>query len=208
MSDRGGIDIAVATPHFYPHLHSVSSFQRIVETSLNRMHEKNVERAPKLCIGAEVLLCENIDQLEGLDTLCIRGTNVLLLELPFTELSGPHFKAVRALLESGYTLVLAHIDRYLKEHPEYIFEFLDMGALAQINPAAMSAFGPKKIVTHLLETRQSIVAVGSDLHKASYSSIASFNKLKKALGTHYADIQERSAALLQNAELIDLTKKD
>jgi protein-tyrosine phosphatase len=203
-----GIDIAVATPHFYPHIYSPTEFHKMTNAALRRLSEVNIERAPKLCAGAEVLLCENIDQLEDLDLLCIRGTNILLLELPTGELSGPHFRTVRNLVESKYTIVLAHIDRYLKEHPEYIFEFLDMGALAQINPLAVAPFGPKKLIMHLLENKKSIVAVGSDLHGAKKASMTKFTKLIKGLGSHYTDIQERSAALLKNAEIFDFTKKD
>ncbi len=201
---NAGTDIAVATPHFYPHIHSVYDFIRNVDAAVSRLKEIDITKAPRLCVGAEVLLCENIDQLDGLSELCIRGTNVLLLELPTDRISDGHFKTVEAVLQGGYTVVLAHIDRYMKEHSQYIYSLLDMGALAQINPYALSAFGPKKDINSILTQSESIVAIGSDLHGSKKGALDDFVKLKKKLGEHYERISARSAELLKDARITDL----
>jgi protein-tyrosine phosphatase len=203
-----GTEIVVATPHFYPHVHNVDEFLNNVEKSLSRLYEVGIEKAPRICVGAEVLICENIEKLDGLDKLCIRGTKILLLELPSEGLSPTHLKTVETIMENGYTVVLAHIDRYIKEHEDYIKLLLEMGALAQINPYAMATFGPKKQILNILSTSESIVAVGSDLHGSSKGALDGFIKLKKRLGSHYDAINKRAAALLANAQIIDLTKKD
>ncbi|MBE6577285.1 MAG: hypothetical protein E7653_04025 [Ruminococcaceae bacterium] len=206
MMREVGTDIAVATPHFYPHLHNVSEFSENVNAALARLKQVGAEKAPLLCIGAEVLLCENIDQLEGLSELCVRGTKTLLLELPSDDMNPGHYKTVEAILNSGYVVVLAHIDRYLKAHPEYVYPLLDMGALAQINPFALSTFGPKKHINQILADSESIVAIGSDLHGSKKGSLKDFSRLKKRLGEHYGNILARSNDLLSGAEMIDLTK--
>ncbi len=207
MMCDAGTDIAVATPHFYPHIHNnVSEFTVNVNAALSRLHQVGIEKAPLLCVGAEVLLCENIDQLEGLSELCVRGTKILLLELPSDDMSDGHYKTVETIINSGYTVVLAHIDRYLKAHPEYIYPLLDMGALAQINPYALSTFGPKKHINHILTDTDSIVAIGSDLHGSKKGSLNDFSKLKKRLEAYYDKILSRSNDLLRGAEMIDFTK--
>jgi protein-tyrosine phosphatase len=105
-----GTEIVVATPHFYPHVHNVDEFLNNVEKSLSRLYEVGIEKAPRICVGAEVLICENIEKLDGLDKLCIRGTKILLLELPSEGLSPTHLKTVETIMENGYTVVPEHYD--------------------------------------------------------------------------------------------------
>ncbi len=208
MMREAQTDIVVATPHFYPHIHNVLDFEANVDRAIARLKQRDVEKAPLICVGAEVLLCENIDQLNGLDKLCIRGTDILLLELPLEDFNDKLFKTVEAVMENGYTVVLAHIDRYIKKEPEFIFSILEEGALAQINPYALSTFGPKKHIQRLLSSTESIVAIGSDLHGSNKNALDDFSKLKKRLGDHYGKIMARSNELLKNAKKIDITKKD
>ena len=208
MMRDAGTDIAVATPHFYPHVHNISEFEELVDSALLRLGQLDIQKAPLLCVGAEVLLCENMHQLDCLGKLCIRGTNVLFLELPTEDLNIGYYKTVEAIMEAGYTVVLAHIDRYLKKNSNFVCSILNDGALAQINPYALSMLGPKKRINSILSETESIVAIGSDLHGANAHALDDFLKFKKRLGNNYAEINARANKLLENAELIDFTKKD
>lgn len=194
-----GTELAVASPHFYPHVHTVEDFLSKRDSALELLI-KNKQKID-LCLGAEVLLCKNLDGLEGLDRLCIKGTRVLLVELPLRPLKQEYFDTAEAIIESGYTIVLAHIDRYLKKYSESIKTLLKMGALAQINADALYSVGMRKRIFDILETSDCICALGSDLHGVDTRLYKKFANSERLLGEHYQKIMSRSRGLLQNAEI-------
>jgi protein-tyrosine phosphatase len=202
LMKSAGTQIAVATPHFYPHVHKADTFSERVDASVRLLRSSEIKNAPQLAIGAEVLLCENLDTMDGLSELCIRGTKVLLLELPTEKLRDGHFDTVETLLANGYTVVLAHIDRYIKNYGNDIQELLGMGALAQVNAQALSSHKmSKKIKEHVRSNH--VCALGSDLHGVDKALYRHFTKLPKRLGADYGAIMDRAAKLLYDAVLVD-----
>ena len=83
MAAVAGIRTVCATPHFYPHKESAESFLRRREECAQLLRAHLPEQAPQICLGAEVLICDGMERLEGLHRLCREGTNELLLEMPF-----------------------------------------------------------------------------------------------------------------------------
>lgn len=204
MSDAG-TTVAVATPHFYPHVHKSEAFRENTDLALSKISSQNLSCAPSLCVGAEVLLCEGLENMEALPLLCIRGTKVLLLELPTHRLKNGHFDTVEAILSNGYTVLLAHIDRYLKDNQDDIDTLLSMGALAQINADALLSHSSLKKITKYLERTDSICAIGSDLHGARVSDYNAFLKAQRILKEHYETVMQRSDKLLADAEKFRFT---
>jgi protein-tyrosine phosphatase len=194
--------IAVATPHFYPHIHKTDSFNTRVSRAISQIKEITRSDFPKLCVGAEVLLCEGLDSMNELHSLCIRGTHCLLIELPTHSLRRGHFDAIEAMLSDGYTVVLAHIDRYVKICGDDVDTLLSMGALAQINADALFHLSALKKINKYLETSDCICALGSDLHGAKPNAYNNFAKAPKALKEHYEVIMQRAKKLLFEAETI------
>ena len=200
-----GTDIAIATSHFYPHEHNPDDFITSVDSAVSRIKEANITDAPKLIVGAEVLLFPNLHKMQGFNKLCIQGTNVIILELPLTSLSNVHLDTVEAIINSGYTVVLAHIDRYLKSFSDNIDTLLSMGALAQINAYSLASGATRRRILSYLESTDRICAIGSDLHGADISNYKKFIKAAKILKEHYPIIMERSRMLLSKANVITLT---
>ena len=199
MIQTYGVDTLVATPHFYPERHRVDSFVERIDHAASLLREQQIPFVSKLCLGAEVLYYENIDRMEGLEQLCIRGTNVLLLELPFDRWGRGVFDTVEALLRR-YTVVLAHIDRYLPQSAS-IQTLLEMGAMAQVNAESLFSFGARrKLVPFIREG--AVVALGSDLHNVDEKSYIKFTTAEKHLKSLHGEIMERSVTLLKNAENI------
>ena len=194
-----GVDTVVATPHFYPNRHRIEDHLRKIASSAEKLAERPV-KTPRICLGAEVLHCDGLENMEGLDRLCIRGTKVLLLELPMSEWNGDLFDTVDALAHS-YTVVLAHIDRYVRGHAREIEELLSMGALAQINTDVFSYFGERRRIAPFLESER-LVAFGSDLHNADHKTYQRFLAAKKRLDPVWDDVMLRTARLLETAESI------
>ncbi len=195
---KAGVDTVVATPHFYPNRHTVDYLTRKIECSLEEILEADADR-PKIALGAEVLYCEQMENLEDLDNLCIRGTNILLLELPLDVWDENLFSTVRKLLKK-YTVVLAHIDRYIDFQQNEIAELLDMGALAQINAASLFSISTRKRLLPFIMDEQ-ISALGTDLHRVDKKTVKRFSEAYKKLGIEYEPIMERTNELIKDAIL-------
>ena len=83
MAAAAGIRTVCATPHFYPHKESIPSFLQRRAESARLLRESLTADAPQLRLGAEVLICDGMERLDGLSRLCREETDELLLEMPF-----------------------------------------------------------------------------------------------------------------------------
>ena len=169
-----GVTSIVATPHFYPHKHKVKEFldrRASALAELRSAYSGNVD----VILGAEVLLCENINKLPDVDKLCIEGTRAILLELPFSSFKHTYCETVEALISDGFKIILAHADRY---DAKIIESLVDMGVYIQLNASALSNLFIKKHIRSWLD-RGLVVAIGSDIHMLDKKAYPSFKKAFK-----------------------------
>ena len=197
LMNNAGVDTVVLTPHFYPNFHTVDTFHETVDASL-RVLTSSIEDRPRVCVGAEVLYYDGIERMEGLETLCIKGTNILMLELPMMEWSKKMINEIKRLA-GEYTLLLAHVDRYVVDHKLEIATLLSAGAYAQINSSSMFHCSIRRELMSFIDGGQ-IYAIGSDIHGTGKKSYARFVKAERRLGERYAIIMESASKLLENAE--------
>ncbi len=199
----GGVGTIVATPHFYPHVHNVEDFLSSVNTAAERLAALKEEyQGLRVCLGAEVLVCDMLDKMPSLESLCIRGTKVLLLEMPSSGGWSRYLQSVENILGGGYTVVLAHIDRYMRHYEAEIENLLRLGAKAQINADSLASFFLRRRLMPYIESG-AVCAVGSDLHGADKRGYKSFVEAEKKIGTeNFEMIQKFSAELLQSADSI------
>ena len=96
------------------------------------------EQAPQICLGAEVLICDGMERLDGLHRLCREGTNELLLEMPFYAWPAFVRDTLYHLLDlQDIQIVLAHAERYLAA---------DIGQLARDGvPLQLKAAAPQTL---------------------------------------------------------------
>ncbi len=190
FAKNAGVTRIIATPHFYPHRHSVEKFLLRREKSYMMLKDSGLlDDAPRVRLGSEVLLCENLHKLPGLSDLCIYGTNVILLELPFLDISDNHVKTVSKIMDMGLDVVLAHADKYERADIE---RFIYIGARLQVNADAFSSFFFKK--PHLFDwiDRGDVVCLGSDIHGKNKTAYKFFSKAKKKIGNDLSYICEKS----------------
>lgn len=204
LMHKYNVQTVVATPHFYPHVHRVDRFVDNVNNAVCELSQAGIHLPINVAIGTEVLLCNGLDQMDGLERLCIRGTNTLLLELPVKPLKQDGLDTVERIMSKGLTIVLAHIDRYLRINPQDIDELLSMGALAQINASGLTSHGRRKRLAPYIENKKHICAIGSDLHGNDKRQYKPFCKSQKILGERFDEIMCRAEKLLSGAEMIDL----
>ena len=145
-----------------------------------------------------MLVCNDIHKMEGLERLCIEGTNVILLEMPFTAWNEGLYETVLAVRDMGLSPVLAHIERYPLENVRLL---LDSGIPAQINPGAMEGLLFSRPYKRELNAGR-IVAIGSDLHGSSPKSARRFTRLIKRLGDRAPNVYNATAKLLEGAEAL------
>ena len=167
LAQRCGVCRIVASPHFYAHKESVGSFIERRNWAYEMLKNELPEEMT-VALGAEVLLCDNMENLPGLELLTIGSSNVILLELPYGEITEAHFCTVSELISKGYKVVIAHAERY---NPLHIDELCQLGAKLQLNADAISPrfFKPSAVKQWLASGV--VCSIGSDIHglgKKSY----------------------------------------
>ena len=180
-----GVNRIILTPHYYPHRENPDAFIARREKCYQKLQELLTPDSPDVRLGAEVLICDNIDEIPMLDDLCIRGSKILLLELPFTDFSPTYVNSVKYLVSAGYNVVLAHADRY---DPKNIDQLLDVGAKIQLNADSLAVLFLKKHIKKWLE-RGAVCALGSDIHGADKKAYARFVKAIHKLGKHSDEVK-------------------
>ncbi|MBE6693467.1 MAG: hypothetical protein E7589_01725 [Ruminococcaceae bacterium] len=195
---RAGVDTVCATSHFYPNAALASDFLAKRESSFEKLVcEMGDNARPRIILGAEVLICEGLENMDELSSLCLEGTNLLLLELPLgaSSVSEAMYETALAIRDKGITPVLAHVDRY---PPQLIRPLLDRGIYAQINATAMfGLFRPKHIDEWIGDGH--VIALGSDYHFGVDKGVECFERLCEKRAELTFDIFRRTRELLQNA---------
>ena len=178
MARQSGVDCIVATPHFYPAEQDVASFLERREGSYRHLKKSLPEDAPRIIRGAEVLICDSIEKLPRIKDLCIEGTNVLLLELPFTDFDIKYKTSVQELLKQGINTVIAHADRYDKKNIDLL---ISAGAKVQLNANSLVGLFAKKHLIAWIDTG-AVVALGSDIHEKNKKAYKDFSAALKKIG--------------------------
>lgn len=160
-----GVRTVIATPHFYADADSVEAFLKKRERSFEALSARLGKGAPRIIPGAEVCYYPGISNLEGLERLCIQGTDLLLLEMPMAKWTEPTLKEVVELsCSGGFTVIIAHIDRYMGLQDEAVIRKMsEAGILMQINASCFQGFFDRRKAFRLLSS--GIVRfIGSDCH--------------------------------------------
>ena len=111
--EQGRVDTVCATPHFYADREAPRSFLRRRRESFERLAEARPDGGPRLLLGAEVHYFDGVSRAEELPLLCLEGTKLLLLEMPFVPWTDRMLGQVGEILQRGVRPVAAHLERYL-----------------------------------------------------------------------------------------------
>lgn len=175
MEQAMGVSHIYATPHFYAHRRSVESFLERRNRALAKTREllDKKPELPKVTAGAEVYYFTGIGRAKQLENLCIEGTDMLLLELPFTQWHRDIAEDIGELMDKrGLQIILAHLERYeIFQKDRYAWDritnmsltiqlncedIIDSGSLFRRNPM-------HKTCLELLADHHNII-IGSDCH--------------------------------------------
>ena len=168
-SAKYGVDTVAATSHFYAEDNSIARFLARRQAAYDRLVEAIGDRVdlPRLRLGAEVLYFSGMSSVEDLDRLCLQGTDLLLLEMPFAAWSDRVLREVEAIQRSGLQVVAAHIERYLDIQPRRTMEaFFDLDTFIQCNGEFFLSRWTTRRAVRMFKQRQ-IHFLGSDAHNLS-----------------------------------------
>jgi len=204
-SKKQGVTDVVATPHFYSDEMSVGSFlrhrQEAYETLCKAMKD---EELPKIHLGCEVHLDGKMHKMEKLDQLCLEGTNIIMLEMPF-DLWQPwlndvvyHIRASRRLIP-----IIAHVDRYQSMLKQFqrMEALLSMEVIVQLNADSFLNWRMKRSLQKIIGLNRPII-LGSDMHNMDIRQTRmepASKKIEKKFGAQMLRKMESNAAqLLEN----------
>ena len=215
---RQGIDRVVATPHFYPKQEDPDSFLKRRADSA-AMLRSAIEFAglegelPEVLIGAEVAYYSGMSLSKRVKELCIEGTDVMLLEMPFSKWTDAVVNEVcKMQMELGVQIILAHVDRYFQYFDNAkLYKLKSYRVMMQINADPFLEFWSGRRVLKLLGTNM-IGALGSDCHnldvRRSNMDEAIARIREKGYGQKLAGVMRGVDSLLSGAvALVDTTSK-
>ena len=195
---ESGVATVCATSHFYPQNTLLEEF--LSNRDFNRDHLLRAygdAPRPALIMGAEVLICPGLDKMDGVERLCLEGTRIMLLEMPFTNKPWDEaiHHTIRNLVRRDILPVLAHVDRYPKELIEELFGY---GLLGQVNATALDRFFKPKHLLRWIDDGH-VVALGSDLHGSEPTSYTAFTKFVEKMPERAETIMTATSDLLNDA---------
>lgn len=166
MEQRQGVRTVVLTPHYYSTQQSPSQFLGRRQRVWERLSGGLEDGMPRLLLGAEVQYFDGMDHLRELPSLCIQGTNLLLLEMPFDRWDQRVIQTVQEIQRAGeIQLVLAHVERYLSfyRNPQALEAFRRAGVLMQVNASFFDGWLRRRKALSMLQSG-AFQLMGSDCH--------------------------------------------
>lgn len=208
---KQGVNKFIFTPHFYSDTTTYEDFiisRKKAVIELTSFCENSSFQVPEYLIGAEVALNENTCSLANLEKLCIEGTELLLLELPYSPYVNWTAKAIYNIMyDKNLTPVMAHLDRYItsRAHKPVIEDILKMDIPVQINASAFLDRKCRKFIKKLIENGNTVV-LGSDVHNLKTRPYELDKAKEMAVKKFKTDVW--SAFENNGEEILEIYKKD
>lgn len=170
-SKSQGVDTMVSTSHFYGDNEAPESFLKRRAHAFRKIEPLLDDSCPEILLGAEVLFYPGISHSESIASLHIRGTDLLMIELPFVPWTDKIFDE---LLHLQYNMrlhiVLAHVERYRAIQKRAMFEsLLDQPFYFQCNAEAFTSFGSRRLALSMIQ-RGLLHFLGTDCHNITSRS--------------------------------------
>ena len=177
MQQAQGVETIVATPHFYANDESVEAFLQRRKASFDLLKQSLPENSPKIILGAEVRYYHGISKFKDLKALRAEGSEVLLLEMPFSKWTEYMVRELTEIsLMGDVKLVLAHIERYLSLQSRELWDYiLGSEIFTQVNASFFASSLTRRKAISMLR-RGEIHFLGSDCHNLT----SRYPKLDKA----------------------------
>lgn len=196
---KQGTETICATSHYYAWEEDIASYLSRRAQSYASLPQGQAD----IRLGAEVAYFDNICKADRLHSLCLTGTDVLLIEMPFREWPRSALDDLQTLsLDMGYRIVMAHPERFRfsKANREYLHRLADAGFAFQINAETLLSMWTRRDGLELLEMTENPI-LGTDAHNLDRRRPRmqeARQVIEKRLGEAFLDfIDETTAEYLQ-----------
>jgi protein-tyrosine phosphatase len=167
QAERDGIRQVVCTPHIFSKIDfdRESQFKELFQELVDKMKKERISLV--LHLGAEIYIQPDLQLNRSISTLGQNG-KYFLVEFPLNNIPDYVSKRFFEIVMVGKTPIIAHPERngYILENIERAYDFVEKGALLQINSGSiLGRFGNqiKKISIQLMNANL-VHIVGSDAH--------------------------------------------
>lgn len=166
-----GVSQIALTPHFRVDKESVQDFLNRRQNAFERLKEAlDGQKLPvTLKLGAEVFYSASLAQMDGVDALCLEGTNMLLIEFAPGYYPREAADTLYQLTRQGILPLIAHVERYafVRSDPNLLAEWIDAGACTQMNATSLVMHTKqRKLLLSML--RHSLIHVlSTDTHSSA-----------------------------------------
>lgn len=157
--------------------------------------------------AAEVFFFRHMSEFEDLEKLTIRGTNVLLLEMPFDVWEDSYIREIEELCRN-YKVVLVHLERYMNfKNRKYIRKVIEMThrlpLYVQINCRSVAEGSRRKKLIKMFRKGEAHF-LGSDSHNMTRrppNMESGMKALEDSLGADFVEqLKERNRRFLRDAQ--------
>ena len=205
--DQGITDV-VATPHFYADHNDPERFlsrrNKAIDSLVCAIESKDpalLDYLPHIRLGAEVRFFDGISRFDGLHELCLEGTDLLLLEMPFRTWTSRMIDEVGVIASTtGIMPVAAHIERYLDQPRSLIKAFLDLDIYFQSNCEFFLDPSSSRKALKMLK-KGVITFIGSDAHGVEHRRVnmgPALSVISRSLGdTFITELTERQYDIIE-----------
>ncbi|MBR6873444.1 MAG: histidinol-phosphatase [Ruminococcus sp.] len=166
MMAADGVDIVCATPHFYMHEISIEKFIKRRNEAYATLKEHLRPEHPKILLGAEVLYNHALLRCEEIKQLCLQGTDYLLWEMPYTEITSAIINDTDELAHTDdLKIMVAHIERYLNfTSYSSLAELMSLDVIGQLNAKSFTSFSTRRACKKLIGDGF-VYILGTDYHR-------------------------------------------
>ncbi len=208
LSKELGINTIVSTSHCHTFNgnNDILKFLDARNESYNTLVKeisKNPSLYPKIVLGAEVYLSNNLSKCDDLKKLTIGDTDYILLEMPSTDWNDELFEEIYKISCLGLKPIIAHLDRYLDLEDRFS-ELFSLDVLFQINSDAFFKRPIRRKISEFFY-QDAIHVIGSDMHNLDSRSQTlkkAYAVIDKKFGKDYSRYLRHSAVHILNNETV------
>ncbi len=212
MQEEQGVNKVMLTPHFKIDEMTYQDFiqKRKESQQLLFSREEYKQSSITFKTGSEVYFSLKLLELDDLQSLCLEGTDYMLIE--FSTKMKPYGikEALMDLINLGYTPILAHVERYgyFAENPTLLYDLVMGGCLAHINAETLLNNGVRKKTAMKYLKWDLVHFLCSDSHSCEHripNIKEGYDVLRKEFGEEYVQWLISNSEKVFDGKEIDLS---
>ncbi len=166
-----GVDHILFTPHFYAQHESAEHFFKKRDCAYEKVLQLKSEKDyfPEIKVAAEVYFFPGISKAEILEKLCMTDSNLILIEMPFTQWDKSVYKEIRDIIEKRkLRVMLAHVERFIifQKDKGIWDEVFELPLIPQINTGSLLEWKSRRFDISFIKNGHPVL-LGTDCHNTN-----------------------------------------